>query len=245
VRWRWASRARFIECVVNPLNYLAGTAGFEIVEGSSSFLFCRGGGQLIRSRDGGEISIVGCRAEGGRGIPAWDFYNVKTIHIMNTANEGHEERDALYRFDTCRNVCVESSTAATTDKSYINMEGTVPMKDGTNPDTGLRPTLSITHTAAIADAYVAQNKIVRSAGSWFEDRIGNSSRIKIHNAGININWMNVIEATHDTLWVAETVTDEVVNNAEADGTIYDLTNALQPLLVFSAADSTITRLASP
>jgi hypothetical protein len=238
VRWRRASRARFIECVVNVSNFLAGTGGFEIVEGSSSFLFCRGGGQLIRSRDGGEISIVGCRAEGGRGIPAWDFYNNKNIHITNTANEGHEERDALYRFDTCRNVCVESSTPASTDKSYISMEGTVPM-------CGATTTLTITHTAAITDAYVAQNKIVRSAGSWFEDKIGYSSRIKITNAATNTGWLNVIEATHDTLWVAEKVTDEVVNNATAVGTIYELTNALQPLLTFSAAAKTITRSDPP
>jgi hypothetical protein len=41
------------------------------------------------------------------------------------------------------------------------MAGTVPMSGATT-------TLTITHTAAITDAYVAQNKIVRSAGSWFE-----------------------------------------------------------------------------
>src|SRR5207244_2929337 len=99
-------------------------------------------------RDGGEIYIAGCRAEGAYMVPSWEFVNSRGIHLTHTMNEGHGEAKSLYLFKDCRGVVVESTIVASADRGYVVMMGSADMKpETTGPSPRGAPTLTFSHTA--------------------------------------------------------------------------------------------------
>ena len=240
VRIRTCSRAKFLECTFDPGNVVPGCIGLEVVRGSFSMYACKGGGSLVRARDGGEVSLIGCRCEGSQAVPAWNFYNIAGLHIANATNEGNDEADACFLFEECRQVTCDNLSPAVT-RSYIVLTA---LKQITGT-----PTLTFSHTPAVGDLSssiytVAENKIVRDEGSWFEDYIGYGGKLRVPGAtGANGELLTIREVTHKEIWVKETLTPEVVPNATGTATfaigLFN-PNAL-PGIWFDAATQTIHR----
>lgn len=237
VRLRHPSRAKFTNCYFDVANYDAGNIGLEVIRGSASMIGCVGGGALMYVRDGGEINIVGCRAEGAWSIPGWDFLNVNGLTMFNTATEGHGEAHALYRFRGCKNLTLDTAQVAVVDFSYIVMRAYMSITGAPKPN------ITVQHLAGVGTAYAPQDMIIRSSGSWFDDKIANGSLIKLTNAVTNTAWYTVREATHDTLWVEETLVNESITLATGTGATVRPTLSGLPSVTFSNA-GTITRAAS-
>ena len=240
VRIRIPSRARFFECVFDPATFAPGVFGAEIVRGSGSMIWCRGGGGLVRFRDASEVSLLCCRAEGAQGIPSWDFYNVTHLVIQNATNEGNDEVDACFRFVECKDVSCDAISPSIARPTGAQLTASKSLTGS--------PTLIFSHVDETSPfgsplRYVAENKIVRSAGSWFEDGIGYGGRFQCTNALTNTARYTILEATHDTLWVAETVAAETVATATGNATspLGLLSPASLPAITFTASDQKIAR----
>jgi hypothetical protein len=240
VRLHKPSRVQFKSIRVDPANSYAGAFAIEVRRGSASLEDAIGGTGMFRAYEGNEIHIQRCTSNGAWGTPAWDFTRCFDVSVKQTANEGHGEWDAIYRFDRCTGVICEQAALATADRGYPWLTGLVAIS-GT-------PTLTFAHVDPNY-LWLEVNSITRSAGSWHADQIGIGSRVKVPGSTANnpATWYTVIEATHETLYVKATeppIVAETVNNATGVvGTQYNSTNSLQPTLQFFAATKKLTRTA--
>lgn len=231
IRIFMGSRVRITNTVFDVFSDY-GVTGVELVRTSGGMINCRGGAGLFRARDGAELFLIGTRCEGGRMVPAYDLLNCKNVYICHVTNEGHDELEAMLRFRRCQGLTLDNVSPAGPDRSYIRSMATVAL-------TGT-PTITFSHTDATSN-YEAENRIVRSSGSWHENLISYGGRVKITNASTNTAWYTILEATHDTLWVAETVSAETVNSATGSGTTYRADTTILPTLTFASGPKTITR----
>jgi hypothetical protein len=139
----------------------------------------------------------------------------------------------MYRFTDCKDVILENVLPANSDYSYVVMRKSVSV-------TGT-PTIVFSNTPAVGNLYLAENKLVRSAGSWQADGIGPGSRVKITNAVTNTDWMDVLECNHLELWVSQTVASETVMSATGLGASVRADGTGVPTITFSSSGNTITR----
>lgn len=80
-------------------------------------------GALVKCTGGGELVMINCRSEGAKGVPGWDFENVKHITLIEPSNEGKREAPAVFRFRNCVHVILINPGLATPD-SPMQSDGT-------------------------------------------------------------------------------------------------------------------------
>lgn len=113
---RGGSRCRFKDCSFYGVDH--GVAIHLDTCGGTTILNCRVDGlpgAFLRSTGGGELVVINCRSEGGRGIPAWDFNGTKNVTLIQPANEGVGEDPAIFRFTNCEQVVVVEPQLAGAD----------------------------------------------------------------------------------------------------------------------------------
>jgi len=123
---KWGSRCRFKDCAFYGIDH--GVAIHLDQGGGATILNCRVvglPGAFLRTTGGGELVVMNCRSEGGRGIPAWDFNGTKNITLIQPANEGVGENPSIFRFTNCEQVLVLEPQIATAD-CFTTPEGTTP-----------------------------------------------------------------------------------------------------------------------
>jgi hypothetical protein len=113
---KYPDRCRFKDCTFYGIDH--GVAIHLDQGGGTTILNCRVvalPGAFLRATGSGELVVINCRSEGGRGIPAWDFNGVKNATLIQPANEGFGENPAIFRFSNCEQIVVVEPQIATPD----------------------------------------------------------------------------------------------------------------------------------